>query len=587
MAKRKTTRSKNGLISALKLSPTQTVIWGLAALVLSVSIYHLVYSSKIIPGVQVGGVPVGGLSYNQALAKLKDSEEKSYKTLSLTYRGHAFEVSADNADVEYKWEDSVKRAYEVGRTGNLYTDFKDKVAGLVKPLRLQAYYSYNEDALDSIMAKISGELNSDPENARFVFADNSLRISTSNEGHQVNREDLYNKLVSSFGHMDFSSKEILVQVASPSVVEKDLDQVYSQVDSLVQEPFSVNYEDKTWKISSNDLLDFLLIERDGGVLTLGLNKAKFEAYLEILAQDINQLPRGRVTSVDGDRVVGFELIQDGKELNVKEFTEDFKKALFSGENGVDASVTVVSGPSDPNKYGILSLIGEGTSSYSGSAQARIHNLTLAADRTDGVLVPPGGTYSFNNSVGDISGKTGYDSAYIISNGRTIQGEGGGVCQTSTTLFRAVLDAGLPIITRYPHAYRVYYYELDSPVGFDASIFQPSLDFQFMNDTPNFILVQSSWNVQARTLDFKLYGTPDGREVNISEPVVTNVSPPPEALYQDEPTLKKGVTKQIDFAAWGATVEYTRTVERNGEVILQDTFNSTYRPWRAIYLVGTG
>src|SRR3989344_2922167 len=154
------------------------------------------------------------------------------------------------------------------------------------------------------------------------------------------------------------------------------------------------------------------------------------------------------------------------------------------------------------------------------------------------------------------------------------------------MFRAVLDAGLPIVTRHPHAYRVYYYEQDRPVGFDASVFQPSLDFQFKNDTPNHVLVATSWNLDEQTLTFKLYGTPDGREVEITEPVVTNEIAPPEALYQDDPTLDKGVVRQVDFSAWGATAQFSRTVTRGGEILSQDTFKSTYQPWRAIYLVGT-
>jgi vancomycin resistance protein YoaR len=125
-----------------------------------------------------------------------------------------------------------------------------------------------------------------------------------------------------------------------------------------------------------------------------------------------------------------------------------------------------------------------------------------------------------------------------------------------------------------------------PVGFDASIFQPTWDFQFKNDTPNYVLVQSSYNLNESSLTFKIYGTPDGRTVDISQPVVTNQSPPPPALYQDDPTLPKGVTKQVDYPAWGASVKFTRTVKRGDVVLFEDVFNSRYQPWRAIYLVGT-
>jgi vancomycin resistance protein YoaR len=189
-------------------------------------------------------------------------------------------------------------------------------------------------------------------------------------------------------------------------------------------------------------------------------------------------------------------------------------------------------------------------------------------------------------VGEISAATGYDAAWVILGSKTVMGHGGGVCQTSTTMFRAILDAGLPVITRHPHAYRVYYYELESPIGIDASVYQPSLDFQFKNDTPNYILIQADWDLNEYSLVFRLYGTPDGREVEISEPVVTNVTGAPAAEYRDDPTLPKGVVRQIDFAAGGASVSFTRKVTKDGEIMYDDVFKTNYQPWKAVYLVGT-
>jgi vancomycin resistance protein YoaR len=293
-----------------------------------------------------------------------------------------------------------------------------------------------------------------------------------------------------------------------------------------------------------------------------------------------------VTKEEDGRVLEFELVEEGIELDIDKTTDSFKDAYFGLKAEAPVRVNAISGPIDPQEYGIFALLGEGNSKFTGSAQGRINNLTLAAKRTSGVLVPPGALYSFNESVGEISAATGYDSAWIILGNRTVLGHGGGVCQTSTTLFRAILDAGLPVVTRHPHAYRVYYYEIDSPIGIDASVYQPSLDLQFRNDTPNYVLVQSSWNLEEDSLTFRIYGTPDGRKVEISEPVVTNVTGPPAPEYKEDPTLPKGVVKQVDFAAGGASVSFTRKVTRDGEILYDDTFKTNYQPWKAIYLVGT-
>jgi len=165
------------------------------------------------------------------------------------------------------------------------------------------------------------------------------------------------------------------------------------------------------------------------------------------------------------------------------------------------------------------------------------------------------------------------------------GDGGGVCQVSTTLFRALLDAGLPITERQAHAYRVGYYEQDSPPGIDATVYSPSPDLKFRNDTGNSILIVARANPKNYSLVFELYGTSDGRVATISKPVVTNVVPAPEDLYQDDPTLPTGTVKQIDFKAAGAKVTFKYKVTRNGETLSDRTFTSNYRPWQAIYLRG--
>lgn len=557
-------------------------------LVVFFSVYHVGYAKRIIPGVKIGGVFVGGMSYEEAQEALSAYLEDLETILVLTHEGLQHEISGDDAGLKYDVDGSVSRAFELGRTGNAFLDTKDKIASLVKTLRIKAYYDWNDEVLNNEFSQIRGEINQIAIDPAFSIAeDGMLIISPPSVGKKVSNQGIYDLVISSFDYLDFGTKEIPVKHFEPDLEVSDLRKVEDAVGKIIEQPIKITHGKKTWEASASQLLDFLsVVPRTFGNVDLVLNRTNFDSYVEVLAQEINSLPRGKVKrEVDGV-VVDFELIKTGEELDVRKFTEDFEEVLL-GDNAEVVVVThQVNNLGDPAKYGIFTLLGEGQSRYTGSAAPRAYNLTLAADRTGGVLVPPDGIYSFNNSVGEVSEKTGYDTAYIISNGRTVLGEGGGVCQTSTTLFRAVLNSGLPIITRHPHAYRVYYYELDQPVGFDASIYQPSLDFQFKNDTPNYVLVQSGWDSITQTLYFRIYGTPDGRTVEVTEPVVSNFIEPPKPLYQDDPELPKGTVKQIDFEAWGATSKFSRTVSKNGEILYQDNFSSTYQPWRAVYLVGT-
>jgi len=550
---------------------------GLLILLILFSSYHILFSRKLIPGVYVAGLDLGGFSYDDAVVRLEEFEAVSEKIINITYGGKSFDLKGEEIGLEYSWGATVSRAFEVGRTGNFFVDTKEKLAGLVgKDLYIAAFYEFEEAPFDNFMATVRGDLNSPAKNAHYFLKNRAnLGISTETSGQKIDDQEFYDLLIGSFDEFNFGSKAITIEPDQPEVFITDLEKKLTDAERIVFNPLKIVYEvpeevepeeveeedavvdEKTvigdkevrgvevkeWELTLEQKLDFLTYDplKKG----LGFDKAAFRSYLEVISPEVNQLPRGKVTEVSGDRVLGFQLYKDGVEIDTDETTENFKDAYFGLEDLSYVKTKSISGPRDAQQYGIFALLGEGVSRFTGSATGRINNLTLAASRTDGVLVPPGSIYSFNDAVGEISAATGYDSAWIIYGNRTVLGHGGGVCQTSTTLFRAILDAGLPVVTRHPHAYRVYYYEIESPVGIDASVYQPTLDLQFKNDTPNYILVQTNWDLNEYRLVFRLYGTPDGREVEISEPVV-----------------------------------------RDGEIIYDDTFKTNYQPWKAVFLVGT-
>jgi len=303
----------------------------------------------------------------------------------------------------------------------------------------------------------------------------------------------------------------------------------------------------------------------------------------------------RFTYTNG-RVTEFKTAKDGQKVSVTDLTEYMQDKsvphLLNGNSGivnVPIPVEVIKpdiSSSKANSMGIKEQIGVGTSLYHGSIPNRIYNIQLAVSRLNGILIKPGEVFSFDNAVGDVSSLSGYKQAYVIQNGRTVLGDGGGICQVSTTFFRALLNAGMPILERHPHAYRVHYYEEDSGPGIDAAIYTPTVDLKFRNDSGHYILVQAYADAANEQLTFELYGTSDGRVSHVSTPVILSQSPAPEPLYQDDPTLPQGQIKQVDFAAAGANVYFTYTVTKDGKEIISDKFSSNYRPWQAIFLRGT-
>ena len=330
-------------------------------------------------------------------------------------------------------------------------------------------------------------------------------------------------------------------------------------------------------------------------IVLDFDKAQAEKIFANIAQQTDLEPKDALFTFANGRVTAFHPSSTGRKLNRDKTLQQLdvlvKNQEFQPKNNLLLKVVVETvkpkiSTEEANNLGIKELIGVGTSTFLHSIPNRVYNISLAASRLNGLLVPPGDTFSFNKNLGDISSFTGYKSAYVIQNGRTVLGDGGGVCQVSTTFFRAALNTGLPIVERWPHAYRVGYYEQDQPPGLDASIFSPVNDFKFKNDTPSHILIQTVFDPSSYRLTVYFYGQKDNRVVLVSKPLITNQAPPPPDAYQDDPSLPKGEVKQVDFAAPGAKSTFFYEVKKDGKTIFNKTFVSNYRPWQAVYLRGT-
>ena len=230
----------------------------------------------------------------------------------------------------------------------------------------------------------------------------------------------------------------------------------------------------------------------------------------------------------------------------------------------------------------LTLIASGRSTYYHSSAARRVNITNAAAKINGAVVAPGDNFSFLDNLGGISPENGFVTGLIISAGRTVDGLGGGVCQVSTTTFRALYQAGLPVVERNQHAYRVGYYE--PQVGFEAAVYDPGKDLKMKNDTGGPILVKTINDDARSTLTVQVWGLPQTRTVNVSPATILSHTGHPAAKYVPSADLPRGAVKQVDWAADGYSLYITRTIRDKGAVRTDKT-STNYKPWQAVYEVG--
>ena len=545
-------------------------------------LFHLFFARKIIPGVTVYGVGnLSGLSSSQALEKtgvaLQSALEKEVnfdfvvtkKTLRPVDLGLSFNIP-----------NTVFQAYNVGRSGKILVDLQEELKSLIYGRKVYPAYTLDEsvweEKLGSLYLSLAGR------DAQFVYS-GQLYIEPGRNGLKVGFSEL-NKFILDALLRQEENPILVLPTYAPQITESQLTPLYKKVSQLIYGRPSVYLGKAETKMTESEFLKLL----DFKSASVSASKTSVAQFVEEVSAKYNRPAKSVSFEVEGNKLTKFTPGEDGLEVDKDALTRNVARELLACRLAkILVPTRRISAAISGNKYGIKELIGRGQSAFAGSIPGRITNIKIATSRVSGTLVPPDGNFSFSDAVGEISAENGYDYAYIISEGRTVLGTGGGVCQVSTTVFRAALDAGLPIVTRTAHAYRVHYYEEGgSPVGLDATVYPPTVDLKFKNDTPGYILITSQIDLEGQNLYFNIYGTSDGRTVKLTGPKISNYTPAPEAKYQDDPTLEKGITKQVDWSAPGSTVIFERVVERGGQVVNTDKFISNYRPWQAVYLVGT-
>src|SRR4030042_1094156 len=198
-------------------------------LLLFVVFYHFYYAQRIIPGVKIGSVNVGGLTYSQAKTALNNAEKNLTKDLVLKYNENEFHVKGEDIGFAYDWDAAVTRAFEVGRTKNIYIDTKDKIVGLVRPLYIGAFYDYDNMALQNVLLTIQGEVDEQALNSVITLDKNNFVITPSKEGRKVVVESLSKIVYNAFDRMDFTARDLPVKNEHPKIADDDLKKIYDKI----------------------------------------------------------------------------------------------------------------------------------------------------------------------------------------------------------------------------------------------------------------------------------------------------------------------------------------------------------------------
>lgn len=545
------------------------------------------YADKIYPNIEVNSVGISGLDKEEAQETLLGQFKPH--TIFVYTPSEEFSIEPEAIGLSYDYSNTVENAYLTNRSGNLLERIVSSSSGLINTQDVPLVFKYDEKLFDESLAIISTQATTPPVYPTVLLNNSRVEVEKGSPGTEVNIPMLKSMLLENIENGVWDKVAIPVKTVDPSITDDVANQAKTRGENLITKTLSFEFERKTFDYTREDIL--ALIDPSGGY-----KQDAIDGVINELAVEVERKAQNPVFDMKDGKVHEFIPAKTGVEINRATMTVNIQNALSELETSdiTSTEIEIVVSETEPeistgevNDLGIKELIGRGSSRYAHSIASRIHNIGVASSKFNGVLIKPGETISFNNIVGDISILTGYKQAYVISGGKTVLGDGGGVCQVSTTLFRAMLDAGLPITERRPHSYRVTYYEQDSKPGLDATIYSPTTDLKALNDTPGHLLIQSYYDPKAMTLDFEIYGTSDGRVSTITEPIITSQTPPPPDEYTDDPNLPEGTVEQVDWATWGAKVNFSYTVERDGETIFDKTFYSNYQAWSNKFLRGTG
>jgi vancomycin resistance protein YoaR len=571
--------------------------------------YGLAYNGRIFPGVSVAGVDLSGLTTNQAAALLSERIEfPSQGQLVFKEGTNVWSATPAQLGLYFDSQNTALAAYQSGRVGGLIERYGSRFRSWYSGVDLSPVFVWDEQPALSYLQGLAAQIDKPIIEAAIGLQGVQVTVNSGQVGRKVDVLAAQDALRTQMQTLQDGIIPLVVEETPPVILDASAQAALAQ--QILSAPLVMQVENVEegdpgpWTLEPSVLATMLTIQRveSGGTATyqVGLDSQVLRTYLEGIAPGLLRWPVN-ARFIFNDETHQLEVIEHavvGRSLDVDTSLQMINQKLAEGVHTVSLDMEFtnpqVGDDATAEQLGISEAVSVVTSYFYGSSSERILNIQLASARFHGYLVPPGGTLSMSDLLGDVSLDSGYAEAWIIFGDRTIKGVGGGVCQVSTTLFRTAFFGGYQIDERYSHAYRVGYYEQtrsggydSSLAGLDATVFAPVVDFKFTNDTQYWLLMETYVDPGARTLIWKFYSTSDGRTVDWQTSGLTNIVPELDPLYEENSDLAKGEVRQVDWGVDGADVSITRTVTRGGQVIHQDDFYTHYVPWRDIFQYGPG
>jgi len=565
--------------------------------------FQAAYADRVAAGVTVMGVELGGRTKAEARALLAaEAAELGRQPVTLRAGGREWQFAARDLGVNVDADSLVEDAYGVGRSGNPVQRGASQWAAYFFSRQFgRPAPRFDLDRQEAELRGIAAQLDRPARDAQIKLvpaADGPIvTVTPEQAGFRLLVDESAQRLRDALTAGVPAAVDLVVETENPTATASDYADAQSQAERIVSEPLVISFQDKRWTIGRDEVGRTLAFERQAGQpAQVTVNPAALNATFERIAKEVDQTAQSARFEWTGSALRTIRDSQDGRAIDLDALRAQVSERLMADEHAIALPVAITQpavSTADASKISIQGVIREGRTSFAGATPEKAHNVGLAASRLNGVVVPPGGLFSFNREVGpttlDAGFRTGWGITLSNSGAKTVPSVAGGICQVATTLFQPVFHAGYAIEERHWHLYWINSYG-QPPLGMkglDATVDEDyGLDFQFINTTSDYLLIQS--RVDGSTLVFGLWGVKPSWDVKIDGPVVTNVvAANRETVHENEPTMPAGRTLQVEAAQDGLEAVITRTVTTAGQEPRTLRMRSNYLPARNVVLMGTG
>jgi vancomycin resistance protein YoaR len=557
----------------------------------------LVADDQAMQGVTLQGQPIAGMSRAEVRAMLEQRYGAfMHAPLTLTFEDRSWTPTLAQLGVGFDLDQLTGEALAAGHRGGPIARARELWALWQGGLELAPRLSVDGGTLQAYLASVGAEIERPPRDAALSIADGKVIPTAGQPGRQPLADATAVDVLSALQTLTPKSVTLRTRALRPTLADEGIAQAVRDARELLSGPLVMRHDAESWIWDPAKIAELLAIQADAGRMTVDVDPKRLGHAVQKLAQIVDSgSVEPRVAFRKGKLAItkpgqtGWKLRQAEAATAISATLRLPKREMALPLEAATPQVTAKTLPS----LGITELVGEGRSSFAGSAAYRITNIKAGAARLNGVLIPPGAEFSFNTQIGAIDENNGFVQGYAVIGNRTQLEWGGGVCQDSTTVFRAAFWAGLPITERHAHPFYISWYDDysfpdEAGPGMDATIYTGVLDLKFVNDTGHWLLMESTADEKAQVLSVRLYGTKTNRTVVAKGPDIERIIPAPddpEIVY--DPALPAGTVKQTDHARRGMDITVYRVITEAGAQKIPEPFYTRFKAWPDVYVKGTG